>query len=207
MLKNENNIVLFIGDSVTDCNRNRADFNCLGEGYVKLISQYLTLKHPKKNMTVLNRGVSGDRTVDMQRRLKEDCLDLNPQVVSILIGINDTWRRYDCGDETSVIVFEDTYRQILTQITEQLQAEIIMCEPFLLPVTSHQEQWREDLNPKIEVVRNLAKEFNATFIPLDELFTDAKVGKSAAYYAADGVHPSSQGHELIANAILSQIER
>jgi acyl-CoA thioesterase-1 len=123
-------------------------------------------------------------------------------VISILIGINDTWRRYDSNDPTHASAFEKNYRTLLEKITEHLNARVVLLEPFLLHVPDDRYVWREDLNPKIDVVRKLAIEFGTELLPLDGLFAQAATQAPAGYWAGDGVHPSAAGHALIAETWL-----
>jgi acyl-CoA thioesterase-1 len=190
--------VLFIGDSVTDAGRDRSDPNGLGGGYPRLVADTCSRTRPGDGVRFLNRGISGNRVRDLRARWQEDCLDLTPDVVSILIGINDTWRRYDSGDPTSADDFARDYDHILARTTDALPARLVLVEPFLLPVTAGQHSWREDLDPKLEVVRRLAAEYGATLVPLDELLAKAAADQGAAELAADGVHPTDAGHALIA---------
>ncbi len=199
----ENDIVLFQGDSITDCGHL---FGLeYGEGYAMLIASLFSEAFPEKNVKFLNRGISGHRVKDLKARWTADCLDLKPNWVSILIGINDVWRRYDSNDPTSVEAFEADYRDILTQTKEKLGANLIIMEPFLLPHPEDRIQWREDLDPKIEVARKLAEEFDAIYIPLDEMFKEALNRQEAKFWAADGVHPTPAGHGLIAKAWLKAV--
>jgi acyl-CoA thioesterase-1 len=183
---------LFIGDSVTDCDCLETP-DGLGNGYVRLIN--FGLAAGAQRVTVLNRGVSGNRVSDLRARWKEDCLELQPSLVSILVGINDTWRRYDSGDPVDVQSFERDYRSLL----EPLEGvKLVLVEPFLLPISDEQGEWREDLDPKIEIVAALADEFGATLVRAD-LFLNAyadDLGVEAL--APDGVHPTPRGHELLA---------
>ncbi len=199
----ENSIVLFQGDSVTDTRRNISISN-LGFGYPMMIASRFTAFYPEKNVTFINRGVSGNRVKDLKGRWQEDCIDLKPDWVSILIGINDTWRRYDSNDPTSVEDFENSYRYILARTSEELHANIIICEPFLLPYPKDRLKWREDLDPKIQVVRRLAEEFQAIYIPLNEIFASAQYEPN--FWAPDGVHPSLSGHALIAQTWLDAVK-
>ena len=199
--------ILFQGDSITDCGRSRNHNEDLGSGYAGMIAANFNARYPEKNITFLNRGISGNRVKDLKKRWQEDCLDLKPDIVSILIGINDCWRRYDSNDPTSAQKFKKDYRIILNQIHQNLEADIILGEPFLLPVREEQKQWREDLDPKIQVVRELAREFNTEFIPLDGIFARAAVKKEPKYWAEDGVHPTAAGHALIAENWLKIIEK
>ena len=201
MLLKKNDVILFQGDSVTDCGRNRENFYDLGVGYPLLISSMLAHRFNDLNLTFINRGVSGDRTTEMLARFDKDCLALEPKptVVSILIGINDVWRRYDANMPTTLETYKKQYHAMLTDIKEKLGARIIMMEPFVLPVLDDRKAWREDLDPKLQAVRELALEFDATLVPLDGAFAAAYVRKPGAYYSADGVHPSYAGHGLIAD--------
>lgn len=207
MFFRENECILFQGDSITDCGRNRDDFEDMGTGYPYLISAFLRSMYPEKNLKFLNRGISGDRVKDLKKRWFEDCLSLKPDVLSILVGINDTWRRYDSNDPTSIEDFEKDYRYILQKtLDENPNTKLIICEPFLLPVFPEQERWREDLDPKIQVVRKLSREFKAVFVPLDGLFAQVSTIKEPSYWLYDGVHPTAAGHALIAKAWLKAIK-
>lgn len=199
-------LVLFQGDSITDRGRDYNRGEDLGSGYPFLVANWFSALYPEKHVRFLNRGISGNRVRDLEKRWKTDCLDLEPDVVSILIGINDCWRRYDRNDPTSVESFEQGYTNILTQVKEHLDARIVLIEPFLLPVLPGQESWREDLDPKIQVVRKLAREFGALFIPMDGLFGQAMTKREPAFWAADGVHPTDPGHALIAQAWLNTVK-
>lgn len=205
MLLKDGELVLFQGDSITDAGRNRNDINDLGLGYPMFIASWFSALYPDKNVRFINRGISGDRVRNLKARWQEDCLDLKPDWISILIGINDCWRRYDSNDPTSVEAFESDYRYILDQVKEKLNAKIILCEPFVLPTPEDRVQWREDLDPKIHVVRKLAREYGAIFIPLDGIMAQACARKEPAFWAADGVHPTPAGHALIAQAWLKAV--
>ena len=195
----KNPLILFQGDSITDAGRNREDPWNLGCGYALFAAAWFKALFPEINAAFLNRGVSGDRVVDLKARWQKDCLDLKPNLVSILIGINDCWRRYDHNDPTPVEEFEANYREILEQ-TKETGAEIVLCEPFVLPVMAGQESWHEDLGPKIQVVRKLAWEFEATLIPLDGIFARAATLQKPAYWLHDGGHPTEAGPAPIARA-------
>lgn len=189
--------VLFIGDSVTDCGRDRADPESLGNGYVARIAT-MSGSLTERPIAVVNRGISGNRVRDLRARWQEDCLDLNADVVSILIGVNDTWRRYDRNDPTTTEEYAEDYDHILGQLAKDRQ-HIVMLEPFVLPVRKEQNKWREDLEPKIHVVHELAAKYRATLVPLDSELDKAARTETAEQLAADGVHPTRRGHELIAD--------
>ncbi len=197
--------ILFQGDSITDAGRNRAVPGSLGGGYALLAAANLGLRHPDRAFTFWNRGVGGDRVKALAARWQTDCLDLRPTWVSIMIGINDTWRRYDSADPTSTESYETDYRRILTQVRDSLGARLILLEPFVLPVPEDRRTWREDLDPRIAVVHKLAKEFNALLVPLDKIFAEHARKTAPAYWAADGVHPTPAGHALIAESWLKAV--
>ena len=198
--------IVFIGDSITDAGR-REDPQHLGHGYVRLVADALAARGDTR--PIVNTGISGDRAVDLRARWEQDALEHDPELLSVYVGINDTWRRYDAGDPTTVEAFEATYRSLLTEAQDRLAPRMILVEPFVLPVTADQERWgSEDLDAKRAVVAKLAAEFGAAFVPLQSLLLDAAAqrGSGRAGHAAlaeDGVHPTRAGSELIAGAWLA----
>lgn len=201
----DNSLVLFQGDSITDCGRDREDKDDLGTGYPLMVSAFFNSIYPEKNVKFINRGISGNRVRDLKERWQEDCLDLKPDLVSILVGINDCWRRYDNNDMTSVTDFEKDYRFILEETREVIEADIILLEPFVLSYPADREKWREDLDPKIQVVRKLAREYAISYIALDGIFSESIMKKEPSFWANDGVHPTPAGHALISRAWLGAV--
>ncbi|MEK4207042.1 MULTISPECIES: SGNH/GDSL hydrolase family protein [Paenibacillus] len=202
MIFQQNDVILFQGDSITDWGRNHEDASSLGVGYAMMVAARLGHLYPEKNLTFFNRGIGGNRIVDLQGRWDKDCLDLKPTWVSIYIGINDTWRRFDSGEETTPEQFEASYRDLIERTQKSLDAKLVLIEPFVLPVPEDRRTWRQDLDPKIHIVRELAREYGAPLVPLDGLFAAASVKAEPAYWAYDGVHPTPAGHALIADAWL-----
>jgi acyl-CoA thioesterase-1 len=202
MLINSDDRILFTGDSITDCDRVRENPDHLGFGYASLAAAHLQARLASPDLKIFNRGISGDRVAALLARFDADLLALKPTIVSILIGVNDTWRRFDSNDPTSAESFERDYRSLLQKITMSLKARIVLLEPFLLHAPADRFAWREDLNPKIDVVRKLAIEFGTELLPLDGLFAQAATLAPATYWAADGVHPTQAGHALIAETWL-----
>ena len=131
-------------------------------------------------------------------------LALEPDLVSILIGINDVWRRFDSNTASPIADFTASYRRILERLTDEGPA-VVLLEPFLLPVPEDRRAWREDLNPKIEAVRDLAREFSLPLVPLDGLFAQASAKRESAFWLPDGVHPSPAGHALIGAAWMDAV--
>jgi len=207
MLLGSSHHVLFYGDSITDCGRRaeKDNNNGLGNGYVAVIASALVDKYPQLKLRFTNRGISGNRIYDLENRLQSDVIDLPPNLVSIMIGINDTWRRYDRNVVSPIHEFSESYRRICRTIIEKTGASIVICEPFLLPVPDDRRAWREDLDDRITAVRDIAREFAKAFIPLDGLFAAAACQRELGYWLPDGVHPSPAGHRLIAKAWIDAI--
>ncbi len=200
-----NDHILFFGDSITDAGRNRAaapgDSEGWGNGYVHQLAARLSADLAEYDLTFTNRGIGGNRITDLEARLESDVLAHQPDCVSILVGINDTWRRYDSGAVIEVGAFAASYRRILKKLREA-EIEVVILEPFVLPVPADRATWREDLDPKINAIRDLAREFGATYVPLDGQFAAASTRREASFWLPDGVHPSPAGHALIAEAWL-----
>ena len=189
---------IFIGDSVTDCGREIEP--PYGDGYVREIA-----RSGKLAGQIINVGTSGHRLVDLEKRWQRDVLDHKPSLVSIAIGINDTWRRYDDNDLTSTQDFRDRYHQLLTLTRQTCNPQFVLCEPFLLSVRKEMNTWREDLNPKIDVVHAMAKEFSAVLVPFDSYLNNLATRVPMAEIADDGIHPTFFGHSEMAKLWLSTV--
>lgn len=188
--------ILFQGDSITDAGRNYDDIHNMGEGYPFYAAKYIKEENPDMDFEFINLGISGNQTKDLVDRLERDFTDIKPDLVSILIGVNDTWHRAENRAWLGNDVFEANYRKVLTAIREKTNAKIMMLEAFLLPAPD-KEFFRVDLDPKIDIERKLAREFADYFIPLDGLFAQACVGTDYTHWSADGVHPNANGSEFI----------
>jgi len=205
MLVKENDIILFQGDSITDAGRTDAENPAedMGVGYVAMIANALKKRMPQYDLTVVNRGINGHRVRDLRARWQADCIDVKPNILTVFIGINDTWRRYDGGNITTIEEFKRDYSYILSGAKQAGVRDIILMSPFILPFPNEHKAWREDLDPKIMAVRELALEFGCKYIDLDGMFAEAYVENPEGYYAADGIHPSAEGAKLIMNKWLS----
>lgn len=192
------NVTVFIGDSVTDCGRLAEP--PFGDGYVRNIAQSNRLPGE-----IINVGTSGHRLIDLESRWNTDVLAHRPTLVSVAIGINDTWRRYDGNDPTAVEDFENRYRRILTATKANGNPALVLCEPFLLAVRQEMNSWREDLDPKIAVVHKMASEFDAKLVRFDERFNGLAKEMSMLELAEDGVHPSKLGHTIMADLWLQTV--
>lgn len=192
--------VLFTGDSVTDCGRRADRDGHLGAGYVRNIAG----SGWAAGRRVVNTGISGNRMVDLAARRQRDVLAHGADIVSVLIGVNDTWRRYDDNELTTVESFENDYRRLLEPIV-RAGSRLVLVEPFVLPVTDAQRTWRDDLDPKIDVVHRLAVDYGAVLVTADAGLTRSAAAFGAAAIALDGVHPTPVGHELLADLWLEAV--
>jgi len=200
-----NPTIVFQGDSITDAGRKRNTYESLGEGYVMMVAAWLSASRPEIGARFINRGIGGNRIRDLRNRWKKDCLDLKPNLVSILVGINDAAGKPCWREPTSVESFQSDYEYILEQTRRNTETQIVLLEPFLLP--SHQNYSEEmcNLTPKIEVVRELSKQFKTMLIPLNDIFAEATRVKNPCYWSLDGVHPTLAGHALIAQSWIAEV--
>ena len=208
--------ILFFGDSITDANRNRESDCTLGGyglGYVRSVAGTLMCEAPDK-YEIINRGIGGHRVVDLYARVKIDCWNLQPDVLNILIGVNDVWHEIATKNGVEIDRFENIYRMMLKETKERLpNTKIIICEPFILKGKVTEGNYDEFLAVKeyAKVVKKISEEFHCYFLPLQE-----KIEAFAAKYGVeacltDGVHPAIGGAQLIANEWLKlfkeQIEK
>lgn len=198
--------ILFQGDSITDAGRDKENFNDLGCGYPKFAAEFIRQNHPEAEFEFVNLGIGGNQTKDLVARLEKDFIEITPDIVSILIGVNDTWHHAEAKDWIPNDVFEERYRTVLEGIKTKTKAKIMMLEPFLIPVAD-KLCFREDLDPKIQIIRKLAREYADVYIATDGLFAQAYIGEDPQAFAADGVHPTEKGAELIGKWYAEHIEK
>ncbi|MBR2345232.1 MAG: SGNH/GDSL hydrolase family protein [Lentisphaeria bacterium] len=196
--------LLFQGDSITDCSRAREDMEDirhtpLGNGYAALLAAEIYGDQPEKDWRIFNRGISGNRVVDLYARWKKDALVLKPDVLSILIGVNDTWHEYNNQNGVEVPRYDEFLRRLLSWSLETLpELKIVLLEPFVLPFGAVGPEWPAEIAQRGEVVRQAAVDFGAVFVPLQNEFTKAAEKYGMEYWLRDGVHPTYAGHRLIA---------
>lgn len=203
MIKN----ILFQGDSITDAGRSREEGlplgSGLGAGYPSLVSARLLMEKTDREWTITNRGISGNRVVDLYARWKIDALNLKPEFISILIGVNDTWHEYPRQNGVEVPRYEKVYRELLAWTKETLpEVKLLLMEPFVLPCGAVEPNWLPEMDARREVVRGLVKEFDTLFLPCQEILNEACKRAPMNYWLRDGVHPSLAGHQLLADAWL-----
>lgn len=191
--------ILFQGDSITDCGRT-TDSTELGAGYPVLVSETCHALRREMGLHFVNRGVSGNRCRNLLERYQKDFAEVHPDILSILIGVNDTWRRFDQNDPCSAERFEKEYRTLLEQIRRDMpDCQIILMQPFLLHTNPDQWDWREDLDAKATLTARMAREYNTMYIPLQGMFDRLVTsGIAPASLSQDGVHPTALGHRYIA---------
>ena len=199
--------ILFFGDSITDMRRSGDDGQIFayGVGYVNSIVSSLMYENPTKHQ-IINRGISGNRIVDLYARIKADVWNLEPDLISILIGINDVWHEIYGGNGVELIRFEKIYRMLIEDTKQQLpKVKFILCEPFVLKGYETEERYQEfcEVKKYAQVVKRLANEYGIPFVALQDKFDEAAEKYDANYYLYDGVHPNVAGGKLIAEEWLS----
>lgn len=204
--------ILFQGDSITDAHRNKENQQsnhpaALGEGYALLAASELLGRLPGKELTIFNRGISGNKVFQLDDRWQQDCIDLEPDVISILIGVNDYWHmrqgRYDGTPE----VYANDFDSLLKRTRAALPGvRLVICQPFILTGTSAvDDSWVEPFRAYQEAAAALAEQYNATWVPFQEAFNQALSEAPATYWTGDGVHPSIAGAELMARTWLGAL--
>lgn len=211
MIIRPNSTLLFQGDSITDTGRNReiAQPNvgsALGTGYANLIAAQLLAERSRDGFKVYNRGISGNRVVDLYARWRVDAINLQPDIISILIGVNDTWHGFMYNNGVEIERYATVYRMLLEYTRQQLpNVQLVLCEPFVLPCGVVTEGWIVEMDQRREIVRTLAGDFGAIFVPFQSMLKDALRQAPPDYWAADGVHPTPAGHRLLADGWLQYV--
>lgn len=206
--------IVFQGDSITDCSRNRENDFYQGSGYMRLVSAELEAKYPGQ-YRCFNRGVSGSRIVDMWGRIRLHMIHLEPAYLSILIGVNDVWHEYTRQDGVDAEKFEHLYDLIVAELKEDLpDTQLILMEPFLLPGSSTEnteeypdryDYMRSEVELRAKATARIAEKYKLPFVMLQSVF-DEKNAQKPGYWTLDGVHPTAFGHELIKRQWLKTFE-
>ena len=205
-------VLLFQGDSITDCGRDRAATEpnlarALATGYPLLIASRLLGDRPEANLRIYNRGVSGNTVPDLDARWQTDALDVKPDVLSILIGVNDIWHKFNGTYAGTVADYETGYDAHLDRTKQALPGvRLVVMEPFALRTGAVTDAWFPEFDRRREVAARVAQRAGATFVPLHDLFDRLSRQAPPAYWAADGVHPTVAGHGVIAGAWLETVK-
>ena len=205
-------VILFQGDSITDCARNKNELYSLGVGYANLVSAELGYEHPNEYQFI-NKGISGNRIVDLYARIKADIINLKPDFMSILIGVNDVWHEISFQNGVDEAKFEKIYTMLIEEIYEALpDIKLMILEPYVLlgsataDTAERPDKWQTfdvETKKRAKVAKRIAEKFNIPFVSLQDKLDEAtKLTGNTTYWTADGVHPTPFGHELIARAWL-----
>jgi len=205
-----NQQLLFIGDSITDCGRERPTgqgrSSSLGQGYVSFVSSILAAALPETPVRVLNMGIGGNRVTDLEARWQTDVLDLEPNWLSVMIGINDVWRQFDAEPGTEQVEpeeFEAVYRGLLAKSRAQLDGLVLMTPYFL--ETKLDDPMRKRMDAYAAITKKLAVEFGAVFVDVQAAFDRYLAYQPSQSLCADRVHPNGVGHMIIAREFLSAV--
>lgn len=210
---NQNDVILFQGDSITDNGRNRDildpnNTDAFGKGYAFLAGSCLLNKYAEKNIKIFNRGISGHRVPDLQKRWLKDTLDLKPSILSILIGVNDFWRTMDSNAKNTPEDYKSQYRALLDDTLKNIpNIKLIIGEPFGLKGVKHvTDAWYPQFLGYQKVAKEIADEYNAVFIPYQTIFEEAEKRANGSFWTTDGVHTSLAGSNLMAEHWLKTIK-
>ena len=192
--------ILFQGDSITDAGRSREDDSNLGLGYPTLVKAELGFDYPGQ-FTFYNRGIIGNRIVDLYARIKADIINLKPDIMSILIGVNDVWHEVDFENGVDAEKYYKIYSMLIEEIQAALpESKIMILEPYVLKASASEAHWdyfNAEVQKRAEKSRKIAEKYNLTFIPLQEKLNETDAICPPNYLLRDGVHPTTIGHELI----------
>lgn len=213
-LIHKNDTVLFQGDSITDFGRSRDtaskpnDQSAMGTGYAWLAAAEILVDRPKDNLKFFNRGVSGNKVYQLAERWQEDCLNLKPDVLSILIGVNDIWHGLTGKYNDTIETYEKDYRALLTRTIKTLpDVRLVICEPFVLRCGAVNDKWFPEFDRYRAAAKRMADEFRATFVPFQKMFDEAVQFAPPEQWAKDGVHPTAAGAALMAHNWLKAVNR
>jgi len=197
--------ILFQGDSITDAGRDKKNQianqqKALGAGYAWMAASHLLIKNPQLNLTIHNRGISGNKVHQLANRWDKDCLDLKPDILSIMIGVNDIWHGLNGKYEGTVKTYEDDFLSLMERTRKALpKTQFVICEPFVLRCGAVNEKWFPEFDRYRAAARKVADQNNATFVPFQSMFDEAVQYAPPKHWAGDGVHPSSHGASLMAH--------
>ena len=208
----DDDLILFQGDSITAAGRDQSVLSPnepvgLGSGYVARIAEHILDRPEPKGLHVINRGVSGDRVSDLAIRWKADCLYQKPNVLSILIGVNDTWGNMKSSrDGTSLEEFEKTYRYLLDKVNRlRPKVGLVLCEPFVVFTGEVTSSWFPEFDERRAIVYRLANDYGAVFVAFQDAINKAAEIVGPSGLCGDGVHPTAYGHELLAETWIKTV--
>lgn len=204
MIIKDHEVIFFNGDSVTDCGRDRQDRYSLS-GYVSMISDKIKKKYPDLVFEIFNRGISGNRSRDVLSRIDGELREIQPTMFVLLIGINDTWRRYDANSPTQAEEYAANVEQIILKVKNYTE-KIVLMEPFLSGAGEDKIFFYEDLGPKLLRLRAIAKKYGLEYIALDGRFAE-QAAICEVPLTKDGIHPTEAGQEFISDQFIERLHR
>jgi len=206
MIFEKGDTLLFVGDSITDCGRERpvGELEGLGTGYVSLVDAVLGSRFPEKSIKILNTGISGNRVTDLEARWDRDVLALKPDWVSIMIGINDVWRQFDRPgmEQVDPVLFENTLRKLVAETSKRVKGVIFMSPYFLEP--DRKDPMRSRMDEYGAMVKKVARETSACFVDTQKAFDQFFAKGPSRGLCEDRVHPNLVGHQILADAFLAE---
>jgi lysophospholipase L1-like esterase len=209
----KNDVVVFQGDSITEWGRTITETTPntsqnLGNGYAFPVASTLLTQYAAKNLKFYNKGISGNKVFQLAARWDADCIALKPNVLSILVGVNDFWHKLNGSYPGTIDTYREDYKKLLERTKQALpDVKLIIGEPYaLLGVHYVNQSWYPKFNEFRLVAREMADTYHATFIPLQSIFDDALKLAPAIYWSIDGVHPTVAGAGLIARAWLDTVK-
>lgn len=197
--------IVFFGDSITDCDRDRSDETSLGNGYVKVLADKLRPIYPDMDIELYNKGVSGNEVCDLLARVQRDVIDLKPDAVVMMIGINNTLHRFKYGKELNYKLFESDLVTLIKKLKDA-GIVVIFLEPFLLPAPD-KKRMRPVFDKELEIIQRICVEMCDEFVAYDEMFNGLCESHPYTEYSEDGVHPTFNGSNLIANVAIKAIRK
>jgi lysophospholipase L1-like esterase len=205
-------VVLFQGDSITDAGRSRVDaakannHKAIGRGYSWVAAANMLTELPDHDLKIFNRGISGHKVHQLAGRWEKDCFSLKPDVLSILIGVNDIWHHLNGNYEGTVATYEADYRKLLKRTINFLpDVKLVICEPFVLRCGAVTEKWFPEFDKFRVAAKKISNEFKTHFVPFQSVFDQATTIAPPEHWAKDGVHPSSNGAALMAHFWLKSV--
>jgi lysophospholipase L1-like esterase len=205
-------VILFQGDSITDASRSREkasvpnDQPGLGSGYAWLAAVELLVDRSQDGLKIFNRGISGNKVYQLAERWQADCLDLKPDVLSILIGVNDLWHKLSGKYDGTLEIYERDYRALLERTQKALpKVKLIICEPFVLRCGVINDKWFPEFDGYRAAARRVAEAFHGAFIPFQAMFDEAVKYAPPEHWTRDGVHPTPAGAALMAHLWLEEV--
>ena len=205
-------VMVFQGDSITDAGRNKKEpkpneQKSFGKGYAWMAASQLLISNPAHQLTLHNRGISGNKVHQLADRWDKDCLELKPDVLSILIGVNDIWHGLNGRYDGTAKTYEDDFNQLIERTKKSLpKVQLVICEPFVLKCGAVNDKWFPEFDKYRAAAKKIAESHHAVFVPFQSMFDEAVKYAPPNHWAGDGVHPSSHGASLMAHFLLHSID-